>query len=38
MNWDNLESDLNDLLAQYSLEIDDIDVYDYEDVEEGSDE
>ncbi len=37
-NWPELEPVLESLLQQYDLSIDDIDVYDYEDVEEETDE
>ena len=38
LNWNELESVLNDYLFEYGLNIDDVDVYDYEDVEENLDE
>ncbi|SEF62126.1 Superfamily II DNA or RNA helicase [Butyrivibrio sp. Su6] len=38
LNWDELEMDLEDYLLQYDLSIEDIDVYDYEDVEVDEDE
>ena len=38
LNWSKLEGDLFDLLAQYDLELANIDVFDYEDVEEDADE
>ena len=38
LNWNELESVLNDYLFEYGLDIDDVDVYDYEDVEENLDE
>ena len=38
LNWDELEPILNDYLADYALTIDDIDVYDYENLEEPLDE
>ena len=38
LNWGELEGDLFDLLAQYDLELANIDVFDYEDVEEDADE
>ena len=33
LNWDELKTDLNEHLMQYSLTMDDIDVYDYEEME-----
>lgn len=38
LNWDELETELNDYLIEYGLTIDDVDVYDYEDMEEPLDE
>ncbi len=38
LNWDELAPQLNDLLDTYSLSIDDVDVYDYENMEEAIDE
>ena len=38
LNWNDLESVLNDYLLEYGLDIEDVDVYDYEDVEENLDE
>lgn len=38
LNWDELEPELNDNLVGYGLTIEDIDVYDYEDMEEPLDE
>ena len=38
LNWDELESELMDQLVEYGLTIEDIDVYDYEDMEESLDE
>lgn len=34
MNWSTLEIELNDHLGSYGLTIDDVDVYDYEEMEE----
>ena len=33
LNWDELKADLNEHLMQYNLTMDDIDVYDYEEME-----
>lgn len=38
LNWDDLEQELNDHLATYGLSIEDVDVYDYEEMEEPIDE
>ncbi len=38
LNWDELEPELTSYLVKYGLSIEDIDVYDYEDVEEPLDE
>lgn len=38
MNWPELEPVLQHYLAQYGLSMDEIDVYDYEDIEEETDE
>lgn len=38
LNWDELEPKLNDHLMEYGLTIEDVDVYDYEDMEEPLDE
>ncbi len=38
LNWDELAPQLNGLLDTYSLTIDDVDVYDYENMEETIDE
>lgn len=35
LNWNNLKDELQGLLSQYNLEMDDIDVFDYEDMEVG---
>lgn len=37
-NWDELEPELDEMLNEYSLSIDDIDVYDYEEMERELDE
>ena len=34
LNWDSLSGKLDDLLSQYGLDITDVDVYDYEEMEE----
>ena len=34
LNWDELENELTDLLIQYGLTIEDVDVFDYEEMEE----
>ena len=34
LNWDSLSATLDDLLNQYGLDITDVDVYDYEEMEE----
>ena len=38
LNWDELENELNNYLAEYGLSVEDVDVYDYEDMEETIDE
>lgn len=38
LNWEELEVELNDLLGSYGLTIEDVDVYDYEEMEEMIDE
>lgn len=38
LNWNKLEPELNNLLSDYGLTIEEIDVYDYEDMEEPLDE
>ena len=38
LNWNELEPQLDDLLGSYSLNIDDVDVFDYENMEEPIDE
>ena len=38
LNWNELEEELNDNLSRYSLSIEDVDVYDYEDMEVTLDE
>ena len=38
LNWNQLEKELTDMLIQYELTIEDIDVYDYEEMEDYSDE
>ena len=38
INWDELEIQLQDLLDEYDLTVEDIDVFEYEDVEDYSDE
>lgn len=38
LNWNELEPGLNEYLQEYDLSIEDIDVYDYEDMEETLDE
>lgn len=38
LNWEELEPELKEYLNDYSLTIEDVDVYDYEDMEEGLDE
>lgn len=38
LNWDELEPELTSYLVKYGLSIEDIDVYDYEDLEEPLDE
>lgn len=37
-NWKDLEVELTDMLIQYGLSIEDVDVYDYEEMEDYSDE
>lgn len=38
INWNELEDELSDLLIQYGLTIEDVDVYDYEEMEDYGDE
>lgn len=38
LNWKELEQELNSHLSEYNLSLDDVDVYDYDDVEETLDE
>lgn len=38
LNWHELEDELTDMLIQYGLSIEDIDVYDYEEMEDYGDE
>jgi len=38
LNWDELEPELQSYLHNYGLSVEDIDVYDYEDIEEETDE
>lgn len=38
LNWNELEQELNDLLSAYDLCVEDVDVYDYEEMEEIIDE
>jgi len=38
VNWDELEIQLEDLLEEYSLSTDDINVFEYEDMEDYGDE
>lgn len=38
LNWENLEQELDDHLTTYGLNIEDVDVYDYEEMEEMIDE
>lgn len=37
-NWNDLEGELTDMLIQYGLSIEDVDVYDYEEMEQSDDE
>jgi superfamily II DNA or RNA helicase len=37
-NWEELKPELERMLREYSLELSDVDVYDYEDMEDGLDE
>ena len=37
-NWDELKPEFDRYLREYGLEISDVDVYDYEDMEDGLDE
>lgn len=37
-NWNDLEGELTDMLIQYGLSIEDVDVYDYEEMEDYDDE
>ena len=38
LNWDELEGELQSLLLSYGLTVEDVDVFDYEDVEVTIDE
>ena len=38
LNWEELEDQFKDMLKDYGLSIEDVDIYDYEDVEEMGDE
>ena len=38
LNWEELEQELRNYLEEYNLTIEDVDVYDYDDVEETLDE
>ena len=38
LNWDDLQDQLDDMLIEYGLQLEDIDVYDYEEMEELDDE
>ena len=38
LNWDELAPELENYLGDYGLAVEDVDVYDYEDMEEGLDE
>ena len=38
LNWNELELELEDQLSHYGLSVEDIDVYDYEDMQETIDE
>lgn len=38
LNWDDLKEQLDDLLIQYELTVEDVDVYDYEEMEDFGDE
>ena len=38
LNWKELEPTLSKYLAEYGLSVEDVDVYDYEDMEEPLDE
>lgn len=38
LNWDDLKDQLDDMLIEYGLTIEDVDVYDYEEMEEFTDE
>lgn len=38
LNWDNLQDQLDDMLTEYGLTLEDVDVYDYEEMEDSGDE
>lgn len=38
LNWDDLQDQLDDMLAEYGLTLEDVDVYDYEEMEDSGDE
>lgn len=38
LNWKDLEDELTDMLIQYGLSLEDVDIYDYEEMEDYSDE
>lgn len=38
LNWNELKPKLNDYLSRYGLAVEDVDIYDYEDMEESLDE
>lgn len=38
LNWDDLQDQLDDMLTEYGLTLEDVDVYDYEEMEDSGDE
>ena len=38
LNWDDLQDQLDDMLTEYGLTLEDVDVYDYEEMEDSEDE
>ena len=38
INWDDLQDQLDDMLIQYGLTVEDVDVFDYEEMEDFGDE
>ena len=38
LNWDDMQDQLDDMLTEYGLTLEDVDVYDYEEMEDSGDE